>query len=476
MAQAIQGTVDYHVFPRSDQQALTEIYITIQGESLKFNSEPQGKKASALITTVLTNKDGKLFHADKIQLQSPFIHDSIKRLPMLFEQKQILLGYGQYELEIRMKDEFAADSGITAKVNLNITKPDTGIHFSDIQFITNYKQVSEQGPRVKNNYYLEHRVSNFFAKETGKLMFYTELMNTEKVLGVGEPFVLFYKFVNADNGYMLHKEQSFTKHKSAEIVPILADMIIEKVPAGNYYLIIELRDKQNQLRTRARKYFQRSNYREINEEAKKQQETEMPEAIAGTFVESIPDSSLTKMLKSIRPTSTEQEINMAKALIKESTPDQKRSYLLYFWRKRNPDQPEVAFKDYAQRLRTAEAKYSTRTFRAYETDRGRVFLQYGIPNRIENELTDFSRTASRNSNPIPLEIWTYYNIPQEITHIAQTNRVFVFLEDNRGNNAWRLVHSDAIGELNNPNWRENLPRTYMNIDNLPVGQDPLNQR
>lgn len=167
---------------------------------------------------------------------------------------------------------------------------------------------------------------------------------------------------------------------------------------------------------------------------------------------------------------------MAKALVKESTADQKRSYLLFFWRKRNPEQPEQAYKDYVQRLKTAEAKYATRTFRAYETDRGRVFLQYGIPNRIENEITDFARTASRNSNPIPLEIWSYYNIPQEITHIAQTNRVFVFLEDNRGNNAWRLVHSDAIGELNNPNWRENLPRTYMNVDELPGSTDRINPR
>lgn len=475
-SQTIQGTIDYHVFPRSEQQALTELYITIQSESLQFKSFTEGAKASVLITTVITNEEGKMFHAEKIQLQSPVQNDSLPRVPALYEQKQVMLPYGKYQLDIRMKDEFAVDSGISAQVKLNVNVPDTGVYFSDVELITSYSQMSESGPRVKNNYLLEHRVSNFFPKEISNLKFYTELYHTEKVLGSGEPFVLFYKFVNADNGYTLYKEQSFTKHKSAEVVPILADMIIERVPAGNYYLVIELRDKLNQPKARTRKYFQRSNYKEVNEEAKKRQEMEMPESIAGTFVENMPDTLLNRMLKAIRPTSTEQEINMAKALVKESTADQKRSYLLFFWRKRNPEQPEQAYKDYVQRLKTAEAKYATRTFRAYETDRGRVFLQYGIPNRIENEITDFARTASRNSNPIPLEIWSYYNIPQEITHIAQTNRVFVFLEDNRGNNAWRLVHSDAIGELNNPNWRENLPRTYMNVDELPGSTDRINPR
>jgi hypothetical protein len=53
---------------------------------------------------------------------------------------------------------------------------------------------------------------------------------------------------------------------------------------------------------------------------------------------------------------------------------------------------------------------------------------------------------------VPYEIWHYYKLKN------QSNRKFVFANPDLVLNDYALIHSDAIGELSNPNWRSKLSR------------------
>jgi hypothetical protein len=76
----------------------------------------------------------------------------------------------------------------------------------------------------------------------------------------------------------------------------------------------------------------------------------------------------------------------------------------------------------------------------FETDRGRVYLQYGPPTELHE-----SRFEAGTK---PYEIWQYNIIPNN-----ETNVVFVFYDDDLVSNDYHLIHSTATGEVYNEQWK-----------------------
>src|SRR5690606_23583117 len=123
-------------------------------------------------------------------------------------------------------------------------------------------------------------------------------------------------------------------------------------------------------------------------------------------------------------------------LAKNGTFFQQKSYLFSFWQKRNPENPELSWLEYKKRIEEVEKSFANQTFRGFETDRGRVYLQYGAPNQITDERTDVNRTTRSNNDTRPYQIWRYYTLGD------QRNRMFAFVEMNIGN-SYSLLHSTA---------------------------------
>jgi hypothetical protein len=95
--------------------------------------------------------------------------------------------------------------------------------------------------------------------------------------------------------------------------------------------------------------------------------------------------------------------------------------------------------------------YSAMGVKGYATDRGRVYLQYGPPNIISDETQDPSA--------YPYQIWHYYRLVDQRNHEIpqeQSNRKFVFYAKESATNNYILLHSDAIGELSQPQWQAML--------------------
>jgi hypothetical protein len=100
--------------------------------------------------------------------------------------------------------------------------------------------------------------------------------------------------------------------------------------------------------------------------------------------------------------------------------------------------------------------FSTTAFRGYDTDRGRVWLQYGAPDQ---------RTVVENEpNSYPYEIWQYYRLkPQN-----QTNKKFVFFNEDLASNDYKLMHSDARGEVYDANWQMKLQKRTVQSNNMDI--------
>jgi GWxTD domain-containing protein len=113
-------------------------------------------------------------------------------------------------------------------------------------------------------------------------------------------------------------------------------------------------------------------------------------------------------------------------------------YFYQFWLRRNDSDPEKAWLDYYKEVQIADANFGTRIKEGYETDMGRVYLQYGPPNtRVQRH---------HPTETLPFEIWHYYHIG------AFNNKRFLFYTPNVAQQEFVLLHSDMWGETQNNDW------------------------
>ena len=121
-----------------------------------------------------------------------------------------------------------------------------------------------------------------------------------------------------------------------------------------------------------------------------------------------------------------------------------RKYIQLYWAKTAPHNTYDEWMKYKQQVQAVERLYANNFQEGFETDRGRVYLQYGSPTEIITQ--EFS------SSEYPYEIWRYNKIGKF------SNKRFVFYNPDLVNRAYRLLHSNMIGELKNPAWQSDLVR------------------
>jgi GWxTD domain-containing protein len=160
------------------------------------------------------------------------------------------------------------------------------------------------------------------------------------------------------------------------------------------------------------------------------------------------------------PISTESEKAFSNQLVKGDDIYVMQQYLFTFWENRNITDPFTSFKKYMEKVKEADRAYATRVAPGYDTDRGRVFLKYGEPNSIAREYNDPAA--------YPYEIWHYYQTN------GQRNVRFIFYNNDLSTNLFYLIHSTAIGEPNNYQWRlliRGRDKGWRSIDDSGDDQD-----
>ena len=210
---------------------------------------------------------------------------------------------------------------------------------------------------------------------------------------------------------------------------------ISDLPSGNYYLVVEMRDRSNTLICSNSCFFQRSN------PGKSYNMDDLSCVnIANTFVHNITDiDTLRKYIRYLEPICSDIERTYSKSLVKTEDAKTMQQFLFNFWSARSPMNPKQGFDDYLAAVKRVNMSFGTTSYPGYRTDRGYVFLKYGTPDRIMEEPNE--------PGAYPYEIWHY----QEIAH--QHNKRFVFMSKDRSTNDYQLIHSDVVGELNNPRWQ-----------------------
>lgn len=427
----------YGTFDQPEGLPYIETYLKIVGNSSIIIPLKNGKLQSKIEVTWVFKSGDSIVHFEKYNLLSPEIVATDSLIPDFINQQRISLPNGNYKIELTLKDFNSAEKELKLSQDIKLNFVKEKVSISDIELLESFTPTKDATIYSKNGYDLIPFATNFYSKSVDKIRFYGEIYNT--LTTNNDVFIVRYYISNSNNDQILEDLLVLKKQKAQKVNVILAEFPIENLPSGNYDVNIEVISKENKLLAFSHTFFQRSN--QIRKPIASIEYDNLD--ITNTFVSNItnPDT-LTFLIDVLYPLSSQSEVQVSENQMELRDVKSMQRFIYYFWSKRNPVDPQRSWEEYMLEVLKVNNSYAALNKRGYETDRGRVYLQYGPPSS-RSEYPD-------DPEAYPYEIWHYVKMEN------QSNRAFVFYCPELVTRNFKLLHSDAIGEIYNSKWELDL--------------------
>ena len=419
-----------------------EVYIQVSGKSVSYIGKENGLIGQLSISIVVKDEEETVI-TDYYILESPFMADSI--VEDFYDVRRYLLKPNSYNFSIKIKDINNNEESIESDSKLVIQDLSDTISLSGLEIIEYAYESNENNDFCKSGIHIIPRIINYYPEELNKIPYYLEVYNTNQ--SKDSIHYLKRSIIDLKDNKNLENYEIFSRLKSSPVIPIIKSVDISQLKSGNYLLKHTVIDRDENVLATNSYNFERSNELRptFNEENA---------IIDPAFQASIHDDSVAYFLESLIPISKASEVKKIVLTIKSKNIEIQRKYIQSFWSKTAKNKPYDEWMKYKAQVLFVENIYANNFQEGFETDRGRVYLKYGAPTNIIIKETSPSE--------YPYEIWQYNKIEK------YSNKRFVFYNPDLVNRAFRLLHSDMIGELKNPSWRQTLSKRNSNngtIDN-----------
>lgn len=455
-AKNLKAYFSHTTFNTPDNKPFVETYLSFIANSLYLKPNPNNKLQAEIEIQLNFTQNGEIVNGMKYKLSSPEFDDSAK-IYNFVDQQRFELAQGNYGIELIMTDLNAPKPfPFAGKDSIKVAFSGSLIDFSSIQLVESYKKTETPNILTKSGYDLTPYVANFYPENLNRLIYYSEIYNTDKVASANETFVVFSYIEDYDSEQKITGFNTFNKFTAKNVIVCFNEFNITELPSGNYNLVLELRNKSNLVVATNKAFFQRSN-------PKYQIKTEdlATVNVENTFVTAITNKdTLQEYIRFLSPISNQMEMTFASNSLKTADVALMQKFFYNFWKHRDNLNPDAAWQAYHEQVILVNKMYRTTSMKGYMTDRGRVYLKYGKP----NQLSKFENEPSM----YPYEVWQYYKLDQ------RNNRKFVFYNPDLVTNNYQLIHSDAIGERRDDRWQVKLAKRNNAINNLDQNTTPNN--
>ena len=483
-SQNLQAEFAMTEFSAPDEGPYLETYLKLKGASLAQEQSEEGAFSEVLITYHVSSGVWVPFK-DTYKVRGPLNAEGEQPLDFI-DQRRIPLKPGEYQLEVTI-DDLKDSTDFVARVNQTITveknrtvnleavssdslaikspisKPfyKTRYTISGIQLVESFTKTTEPNILTKAGYDLIPFTSDFYPREKETLTFYAEVYSTfGREIDSESKFLIDMYVESAEDGRIIQGLRKFLKREDAAVTPVLQRFPITQLPSGNYNLVVEVKDDKNRTMDRQFMFFQRMNNIEPLDYVQEQPSDNNGKDFYGSWVTQYQDlDQLKEYVRCLHPISSQEEIAQVNTRMNFRDRNMMQEFLFYFWKVRNPIDPEGAWLKYWMEVEKVNDAYSTNLNKGYDTDRGRVYLQYGAPNTISPSYFE--------PNTYPYEIWHYY-VLQDPSQADQSNRKFIFANVDQGTKEFELIHSDAKNEITNARWHHDLHMRSSQSINLDI--------
>lgn len=442
-------------FNTPDNKPYLETYISVLGNSVSFKKTASGKYQGVVEIGMLFSQNGMIKASKKYNLLSPEQNDTLNRPPFI-DQQRFLLDTGTYELEVMIVDKNINGKKFSLKEAVKISFSPKKVNISDMEMLASLTKAEKPGPLTKSGFDLIPYSSDFYPSNVKDILFYAEIYNTKDVLGENEKFLISYYIESYENRVPLSKYVAYKKETTGSVNAILSGFNMADLPSGNYNLVVDVKDKTNQLVGRKKVFFQRKN---IPVSPKVDVQDLASITVENTFASRIEGKdSLRECISSLRPIASEAEKVFMDNQLRLADEKLMQQFFYNFWLSRSRLSPEVEWQKYNADVKAVNAKFGSFNYKGYETDRGRVYLQYGPPDKRDLHPSE--------PNAYPYEIWIYYTLEDKSgLQPNQRNKQFIFYNRDLSSDLFQVLHSDALGETYDVRWEMKLhARTVQSHD------------
>lgn len=446
-------SLDACSFSGDEGQSLWEIYYAVPDSSLKYVYTESGWKSEVLYDVRLMDKDNPV-------VQSYWITEhTSKEQPRGFSEilsgsRRFSVAPGQYKLIFSMQDLNDTTQTLTVETPVVVRSYSADrSQVSDIELASSIEEIDGSQPVnewiKKGNLAITPNPELLYVGTSPQLLAYFEVYNGKRYFP--DSMAVDVSIINR------FKEVVYTNRRvripKADRLGEIVILPVDSLPSGIYNLQVAVHSAAEES---ARPEYSTKKFYIVNPD-------QQPEVRATlTEDQSFAMSEFATLTEEQVKVEWEMAQPIAVAIEKETfeklTDHRARQRFLHrFWLARDPDRESIVNEgreEFRNRVETANKLYrSALSPEGWRSDRGRVVRQYGMPSLVERYPLAHGQR--------PHEVWFYENI--------QGGVKFVFC-DLSGINHYVLIHSDARGEISDPNWKEK----YINIMNM--GQQSGSQR
>jgi len=432
--QAINLVIDYSFFAIEGKKPYLELYLSINGNSISYANTKEDLYQAKIEVTYILEKDSQVVAFEKFQLNSPEYKLEDAKFDLI-DLKRFPLENETYNFSFKIVDLTTGDETSSSQVLRPEGFDSSRVFISGIQLANQIVPANGgNSDFIKSNVEVLPNFSHSYKAHQNQLSFYAEIYNTDKVLGENEAYVVECMVVKP-NSERVAANIRYLKRRTAKQTEILTSSFnIEQLPSGSYDLLVQVKNRENQLIANRRINFHRINP-VLNDYS--------VQKIENTFVDSITNiNQLKEYIRSLRPISSFEEIQFAENQLAYANLEFMQRFFLNFWKSRDPENPEEEWEQYKEKLLLVDQKFGYGNVKGYTTERGRVYLQYGPPNTVQN--------VPYEPDAYPYSIWQYYKLQ------GLTDRKFVFYSPSMEMLGYEILHSNVRGEINNPGWEADL--------------------
>ena len=463
---SLSALFSYSTFylPESDQPYV-ESYLLFDAASMTFVKGDDGRYRATVEVTMVYKSGDEIVYAKKYDLKSPSTASPDDNRFSFLDLQRVGLKNGIYNLELSLRDKAKDDGGtsLLQRVTVNYAKKQPTM--SSIQLMSTVTPTATENILSRGGYDMEPYIDDEIPANIDVLNVYYEVYNIKKEV-FSKPFATYMFVEERATGRRMPNVGSEAQHEAKNLVRVYSPLDISLLPSGDYNLVVEIHNRNNENLLYKRLPFHRTKPSVVN--------TDEPSMYATTFAARITDENkLNHYLDALYPIASDVELSFIREVKKKNDNiAEKQAFLYKFWDRRHGDQAEMKWDEYRSWLEYVDAHYSYPRTPGYRTDRGRVYLQYGPPDYIRDEknfvstryldagtATHADLSAMGNSLGhvyyLPYQLWRYNYLPTD-----SPNRVFIFWDEFRS--GWyRLLNSNAKGETQEAMWERRLSQQQL---------------
>ncbi len=437
-AQSINASVSYKQF-KYGEQVLVETYIKIPSSSIQYKAVDGGYQAEINASYYFEDSQSNtIFCGNKLKIVSPLEAGMDVSKDILFRD-QCLINAGQYNLYIELQDAVSQGDKISSAIPVSINKFTQEDYFSDIIFVHQPKKATKEHMFYKAGYNMTPFIPNgdyFFDDHVKEFTSYFEIYN---IPSEGKHYIDI-QLLNLEDRSPVEGYNFKKVLKSGEDNSIAQRFEIDELESGNYLYSVVIKDKEHNTLAGKEEFFQ--NFNSSNQPSFDIADYNIEKYLTVKYNLDSVDIINQYLYAMGYSKESKEALQYTNGVLNDNLQEKKNLFFSH-WTELNAKNPEKPFMDFKLLFDYANSKFGNQVLAGYKADRGRVMIQYGMPDDVEENSWD--------TETHPYEIWQFYQ------YKSQRNIIFVFYDPGAAG-SYSLVHSNARDEKTLPEWQRLLSR------------------